>query len=59
MRIRIRYPLFAAFLGVIGLLVILILMLASSGLRRGLGLMVGAELERQLALGEWGAQDGG
>ncbi len=59
MRIRIRYPLFAAFLGVIGLLVILILMLASSGLRRELGLMVRADLERQLALGEWVAQEVG
>ena len=59
MRIRIQYPLFAAFLGVIGLLVILILMLASSGLRRELGLMVRADLERQLALGEWVAQEVG
>jgi len=59
MRIRIRYPLFAAFLGVIGLLVILILMLASSGFRRELGLMVRADLERQLALGEWVAQEVG
>ena len=59
MRIRIRYPLFAAFLGVIGLLVILILMLASSGLRRELGLMVRADLERQLALGEWVVQEAG
>ena len=59
MRIRIRYPLLAAFLGVIGLLVILILMLASSGLRRELGLMVRADLERQLALGEWVAQEVG
>ena len=59
MRIRIRYPLFAAFLGVIGLLVILILLLVSSGLRRELGLMVRADLERQLALGEWVAQEVG
>ena len=59
MRIRIRYPLFAAFLGVIGLLVILILLLVSSGLRRELGLMVREDLERQLALGEWVAQEVG
>ena len=59
MRIRIRYPLFAAFLGVIGLLVVLILLLVSSGLRRELGLMVRADLERQLALGEWVAQEVG
>ena len=59
MRIRIRYPLFAAFLGVIGLLAILILLLVSSGLRRELGLMVRADLERQLALGEWVAQEVG
>ena len=59
MRIRIRYPLFAAFLGVIGLLVILILLLVSSGFRRELGLMVRADLERQLALGEWVAQEVG
>ena len=59
MRIRIRYTLFAAFLGVIGLLVILILLLVSSGLRRELGLMVRADLERQLALGEWVAQEVG
>ena len=59
MRIRIRYPLFAAFLGVIGLLIILILLLVSSGLRRELGLMVRADLEQQLALGEWVAQEVG
>ena len=36
MRIRIQRPLFAAFLGVIGLLVVLIVLLVSSGLRVGL-----------------------
>ena len=59
MRIRIRYPLFAAFLSVIGLLLVLIILLISSGLRRELGLTVRADLERQLALGEWVAQEVG
>jgi len=59
MRIRIRYPLFAAFLGVIGLLVVLIVLLVSSGLRRELGLTFRADLERQLALGEWIVQEAG
>jgi len=36
MRIRIRHPLFATFLGVIGLLLVLIMLLVSSGLRVGL-----------------------
>jgi two-component system phosphate regulon sensor histidine kinase PhoR len=57
MRIRIQYPLFAAFLGVIGLLLVLIVLLVSSGLRRELGLTVRADLERQLALGEWVVQE--
>ena len=59
MRIRIQYPLFAAFLGVIGLLSVLIVLLVSSGLRKELGLTVRADLERQLALGEWVAQEVG
>ena len=59
MRIRIQYPLFAAFLGVIGLLSVLILLLVSSGLRKELGLTVRADLERQLALGEWVVQEAG
>jgi len=59
MRIRIRYPLFAAFLGVIGLLVVLIVLLVSSGLRKELGLTFRADLERQLALGEWIVQEAG
>ncbi|MEC9355697.1 MAG: ATP-binding protein [Gemmatimonadota bacterium] len=59
MRIRIQYPLFAAFLGVIGLLLVLIVLLVSSGLRRDLGLTVRADLERHLALGERVAQEAG
>ena len=59
MRIRIQYPLFAAFLGVIGLLLVLIVLLVSSGLRRELGLTVREDLERQLALGEWVVQEAG
>ena len=59
MRIRIQYPLFAAFLGVIGLLSVLILLLVSSGLRKELGLTVRADLERQLVLGEWVVQEAG
>ena len=59
MRIRIQYPLFAAFLSVIGLLLVLIILLISSGLRRELGLTVRADLERQLALGEWVVQEAG
>ena len=59
MRIRIQYPLFAAFLGVIGLLLVLIVLLVSSGLRKELGLTVRADLERQLALGEWVVQEAG
>ena len=57
MRIRIQYPLFAAFLGVIGLLSVLIVLPVSSGLRKELGLTVRADLERQLALGEWVVQE--
>ena len=59
MRIRIQYPLFAAFLGVIGLLSVLIVLLVSSGLRKELGLTVRADLERQLVLGEWVVQEAG
>jgi len=59
MRIRIQYPLFAAFLGVIGLLSVLIVLPVSSGLRKELGLTVRADLERQLALGEWVVQEAG
>jgi len=59
MRIRIQYPLFAAFLSVIGLLLVLIILLVSSGLRKELGLTVRADLERQLALGEWVVQEAG
>ena len=59
MRIRIQYPLFAAFLGVIGLLSVLIVLLVSSSLRKELGLTVRADLERQLVLGEWVVQEAG
>ena len=59
MRIRIQYPLFAAFLGVIGLLSVLILLLVSSSLRKELGLTVRADLERQLVLSEWVVQEAG
>ena len=51
MRLRIHHALFAGFLGVIGLLVFLILMLVGSGLNRELRATFRAELERQLTLG--------
>ena len=50
MRLRIHHPLFAGFLGVIGLLVVLIVVLVGSGLRRELGETFEAELGRHLAL---------
>lgn len=51
MRIRIHHALFAGFLGVIGLLVVLTLALVGSGLERELGATFRTELERQLTLG--------
>ena len=50
MRLRIHHPLLAGFLGVIGLLVALIVLLLGTGLRQDLLGTFRAELERQLAL---------
>ncbi len=50
MRIRIHHPLFAGFLGVIGLLVVLIVVLVGTGLRRELVQTYQGEIERQLSL---------
>ena len=50
MRLRIHYALFAGFLGVIGLLVVLTLVLVGSGLNRELTAGFRSELQRQLAL---------
>ncbi|HET9947438.1 MAG TPA: hypothetical protein VFQ22_00800, partial [Longimicrobiales bacterium] len=52
MRLRIHHPLFAGFLGVIGLLVVLVVVLVGSSLRRELQEGVRSEMERLLALGE-------
>ena len=52
MRLRIQHPLFAGFLGVIGLLVVLIVVLVGAGLRRELQTSVRGELERLLRLAE-------
>jgi two-component system phosphate regulon sensor histidine kinase PhoR len=52
MRLRIQHPLFAGFLGIIGLSVILIVFLVGAGLRRELQADMRAELDRLLALGE-------
>ena len=52
MRLRIQHPLFAGFLGVIGLLVALIVVLVGTGLRRELQTNVRGELERLLGLAE-------
>jgi two-component system, OmpR family, phosphate regulon sensor histidine kinase PhoR len=51
MRLRIHHALFVGFLGVIGLLVALTLVLVGSGLNRELSATFEAELERQLRLG--------
>ncbi|MEX2465609.1 MAG: ATP-binding protein [Gemmatimonadota bacterium] len=51
MRLRIHHLLFVGFLGVIGLLVLLTLVLVGSGLNRELRATFRAELERQLTLG--------
>ncbi len=53
MKLRIHHRLFAGFLGVVGLLVLLIVLFVGSGLRRQLTATFQEELERQLALGEW------
>jgi two-component system phosphate regulon sensor histidine kinase PhoR len=52
MRLRIQHPLFAGFLGITGLLVLLIVVFVGSGLRREMRSSFVAELERLLALGE-------
>jgi len=52
MRLRIQHALFGGYLGVVGLLVALIVVLVGSGLRRELQASFRAELERLLALGE-------
>jgi hypothetical protein len=51
MRLRIHHALFVGFMGVIGLLVALTLVLVGSGLNRELSATFEAELERQLRLG--------
>jgi two-component system, OmpR family, phosphate regulon sensor histidine kinase PhoR len=52
MRLRIQHLLFAGFIGVIGLLVVLMVVLVGGGLRRELRAGFQGELERLLALGE-------
>jgi signal transduction histidine kinase len=52
-RLRIHHRLFAGFLGVVGLVVVLLAVFVGSGLRRELGRTFEEELARQLALGEW------
>jgi two-component system phosphate regulon sensor histidine kinase PhoR len=52
MRQRIHHYLFAGFLGVVGLLVVVMLLLVGSGLRRDLRRTFQAEVGRQLALAE-------
>jgi two-component system phosphate regulon sensor histidine kinase PhoR len=52
MRLRIHHYLFAGFLGVIGLLVVLIVVLVGSGLRRELRDTFRTDVGRQLALAE-------
>ena len=53
MRPRIHHRLFVGFLGVVGLLVVLILVLVGSGLRGDLTATFEDELERELDLGAW------
>jgi len=52
MRLRIHHYLFAGFLGVVGLLVVLITLFVGTGLRRELLQTFQADVERQLALAE-------
>jgi len=52
-RLRIQHTLFGGFLGVTGLLVLLLTMLVTSGLRRDLVGTFEDELERVLSLGTW------
>jgi two-component system phosphate regulon sensor histidine kinase PhoR len=51
-RIRIHHPLFAGFLGVVGLLLALVVSFVGSGLRRELVSITRTELERELALAQ-------
>ncbi|MEQ9397781.1 MAG: ATP-binding protein [Longimicrobiales bacterium] len=53
MTLRIHHRLFAGFLGVVGLLVVLIVVLVGRGLRRELTATYQDEVRRQLQLGEW------
>ncbi|MDP2955121.1 MAG: hypothetical protein Q8N53_01765, partial [Longimicrobiales bacterium] len=53
MRLRIHHSLFAGFLGVTGLLVLLLVTLVGSGLRRELVGTYQLELEREMALASW------
>ncbi|MBI4538897.1 MAG: HAMP domain-containing protein [Gemmatimonadetes bacterium] len=52
MRLRAHHALFAGFAGIIGLLLVLVGILAETGLRRELIAFYGDELERELGLGE-------
>lgn len=52
MRVRIHHPLFAGYLGVVGLLVALVVSLVGTGLRRELVSITRTELERELALAQ-------
>lgn len=53
MRLRIHHPLFAGFLGVTALLVVLVVTLVGSGLRRDLLETYRSELRREMALAAW------
>lgn len=53
MKLRIHHRLFAGFLGVVGLLVLLIVLFVGTGLRRELTGTFEDELRRELRLGEW------
>ncbi len=53
MRFRIHHALFAGFLGLTGLMAVLIVVLVGSGLRRELVETYQAELEREMALASW------
>lgn len=53
MRFRVHHRVFAAFLGIVGLTMVLVVTLAGRGLRRELTDTFRADLQRQLALAEW------
>ncbi len=59
MRVRIHNPLFAGFLGVIGLLILLVVLLVGRGVRSHLEKTYETELSRQLSLGEWILEEAG